>query len=144
MGDSSVRAVGWARSLPIDSSVKTARDWARERLRSLGWSTQAPDTVDAVLLTVSELVTNAQMHAHSDAQLVMTWDNQCLHVTVHDVSPALPTPRPPSEDRIGGRGIFLVDALADSWQARRCPYGKSVTACFRPHLTKSSGGDESS
>lgn len=135
VGESSVRAVGWARSLPIDSSVKSARDWARERLRTLGWTTDAPDTADAVLLTVSELVTNAHVHAHSDAQLVMTWDNRCLHVVVHDASPAMPMRRSPSEESLGGRGMLLVDALADSWQSRRCPYGKSVTACFQPHLT---------
>jgi hypothetical protein len=27
--------------------------------------------------------------------------------------------------------MFLVDALADSWEARPCPHGKTVTACFR-------------
>ncbi|WP_051450864.1 ATP-binding protein [Actinospica robiniae] len=134
MSESSVRAVGWARSLPIDSSVKAARDWARERLRALGWTTDAPDTADAVLLTVSELVTNAHLHAHSDAQLILAWDNRCLHVVVHDASPALPTPRSPDNESLGGRGMLLVEALADSWQSRRCPYGKIVTACFRPHL----------
>jgi anti-sigma regulatory factor (Ser/Thr protein kinase) len=133
--------VGWARSLPVDSSVKAARDWARERLRTLGWAAEAPDTADAVLLTVSELVTNAHLHAHSDAQLVMTWDNRCLHVAVHDDSPLLPPPRPPSGDEIGGRGMLIVDAVADSWQARRCPYGKSVIACFRPHLADHDGDD---
>jgi hypothetical protein len=28
--------------------------------------------------------------------------------------------------------MLLVDALADEWEARPCPDGKSVTACFRP------------
>ncbi|GAA4812146.1 ATP-binding protein [Streptomyces ziwulingensis] len=132
MGESSVRAVGWARSLPMSSDVKAARDWTRERLQTLGWQTSAPETVDAVLLTVSELVTNAHLHAHSSAQLVMTWDNDCLHVAVHDTSADLPTPRTPSLDRTGGRGMFLVDAVADSWEARPCPYGKTVLACFSP------------
>lgn len=141
MSESSVRAVGWARSLPLNSSVKAARDWTREHLRILGWTESVPETADAVLLAVSELVTNAQIHAHSDAQLVMTWDSRCLHVTVHDASTALPTPRPPSEQRIGGRGMILIDAVADSWQARPCPYGKSVTACFRGPGTDRIGGE---
>ncbi|MEV6025907.1 ATP-binding protein [Streptomyces sp. NPDC052036] len=128
---SSVRAVGWARSLPLDSGVKAARDWAREHLKALGWTECAPQTVDAVLLTISELVTNAHVHARSSAQLVLTWDTHCLHVAVHDTSDRLPTPRPPSEERLGGRGMLLVDALADEWQARRCPDGKIVDACFR-------------
>ncbi|MFF1451273.1 ATP-binding protein [Streptomyces sp. NPDC058274] len=131
MSGSSMRAVGWARSMPLSRGVNEARQWAREHLDALGWTRTAPDTVDDVLLTVSELVTNAHVHAHSNAQLLLTWDTECLHVSVHDSSTDLPAPRPPSTERLGGRGMFLVDALADEWQARRCPNGKTITACFR-------------
>ncbi|MEU8589184.1 ATP-binding protein [Streptomyces sp. NPDC048664] len=132
MSGSSMRAVGWARSLPLDTGVKAARDWARLHVESLEWARHAPGTVDAVLLTVSELVTNAHVHAHSPAQLVLTWDTACLHVAVHDNSSDLPTQRAPSTQRLGGRGMLLVDALADEWQARPCLDGKIVHACFRP------------
>ncbi|MFP8885259.1 ATP-binding protein [Streptomyces mangrovi] len=132
MCESSLRAVGWARSLPVASGVRAAREWARGHLESLGWTGSAPETVDAVLLTVSELVTNAHVHAHSAAQLVLTWDNRCLHVSVRDSSADLPAPRSPSAERTSGRGMFLVDALADEWEARPCTGGKAVTACFRP------------
>lgn len=131
MNESSVRTVGWARSLPMDRGVKAARDWAHEHLVALGWDTAAPETADDVLLTVSELVTNAHVHARSSAQLVMSWDSRCLHVSVHDRSATLPAPREPSAERVGGRGMLLVDALADTWEARPCPHGKTVTACFR-------------
>jgi anti-sigma regulatory factor (Ser/Thr protein kinase) len=121
--------------------VKTARDWARGHLESLGWIESCPETVDAVLLTISELVTNAHVHAHSSAQLVLTWDTRCLHVVVHDSSSDLPTRRPESTQRVGGRGMLLVDALADEWQVRPCPDGKIVQACFRPPApTTESGG----
>ncbi|MEI7029957.1 ATP-binding protein [Streptomyces pratensis] len=116
----------------MQTPPKTARDWARRHLESLDWTAGSPETVDAVLLTVSELVTNAHVHAESGAQLVMTWDGRCLHVAVHDASSALPRARPPSDERLGGRGMFLVDALADSWEAHPCPDGKTVIACFRP------------
>ncbi|AQS65749.1 ATP-binding protein [Streptomyces pactum] len=132
MDEASLRAVGWARSIPMHTSPKAARDWACRHLRSLAWADTAPETVDAVLLTVSELVTNAHVHAHSHAQLLMTWDGRCLHVAVHDNSTTLPTQRAASSDRIGGRGMLLVDALTDGWEARPCPHGKTVTACFRP------------
>ncbi|MER7738043.1 ATP-binding protein [Streptomyces sp. NPDC005908] len=131
MNEQSVRTVGWARSLPMGQGVKAARDWAQEHLNSLGWDETAPDTAHAVLLTVSELVTNAHVHARTDAQLVMSWDTRCLHISVHDGSTALPTPREPDDERVGGRGMFLVDVLADTWEARPCPHGKTVTACFR-------------
>jgi anti-sigma regulatory factor (Ser/Thr protein kinase) len=129
---SSLRAVGWARSLPVSSGVKVARDWTRDHLASLGWAQTAPDLVDAVLLTVSELVTNAHTHAHSAAQLILTWDQDCLHVTVHDASPRLPEQRHPGDEALGGRGLLLINALADDWKVYRCPYGKDVTACFQP------------
>ncbi|MFG3547573.1 ATP-binding protein [Streptomyces sp. NPDC047725] len=123
----------------MSSNVKAARDWARERLDALGWTAGAPETADAVLLTVSELVTNAHVHARSNAQLVMTWDTRCLHVAVHDSSSDLPAPRSPDTERVGGRGMLLVDALADSWEARPCPYGKTVIACFRPFTEDQDG-----
>jgi anti-sigma regulatory factor (Ser/Thr protein kinase) len=123
---SSLRAVGWARSLPLHTEMKAARDRARDHLKALGWTTASPETVDAVLLTVSELVTNAHVHAHSSAQLVMTWDEQCLHISVHNGSSDLPTPRGTSTEHVGGRGMFLVDALADEWESRPCRHGKSV------------------
>ncbi|PWI45100.1 ATP-binding protein [Streptomyces sp. ICBB 8177] len=116
----------------MSCGVKAARDWTRGHLETLGWSRSAPETVEAVLLTVSELVTNAHVHAHSTAQLVLTWDSECLHVTVHDSSARLPQPRNPDGDALGGRGMLLVDALADEWQSHPCRNGKDVTACFRP------------
>ncbi|CAM5359475.1 non-specific serine/threonine protein kinase OS=Streptomyces alboniger OX=132473 GN=CP975_14035 PE=3 SV=1 [Streptomyces alboniger] len=128
----SLTAVGWARSLPVNSGVKAARDWTREHLQSLDWSETAPDMVDSVLLTVSELVTNAHVHAATDAQLILTWDHDCLHVTVHDPAPDLPEPRDPAGDAPGGRGLMLVDAVADDWQVRPCANGKDVIACFQP------------
>ncbi|MEU8461721.1 ATP-binding protein [Streptomyces sp. NPDC029003] len=127
-----VRAVGWARSLPLDTDTKTARDWTRSHLRALSWVDEAPQTLDDVLLTVSELVTNAHVHARSSAQLVMTWDQNCLHIAVHDGSSDAPVLKPPSTDCNGGRGIFLVDALADDWTVRTCAAGKVIIACFRP------------
>ncbi|MGW2959419.1 ATP-binding protein [Streptomyces sp. NPDC001220] len=130
MEGSSLRAVGWARTLPLNSEVKAARDWARAHLEARGWTTAAPQTVDAILLTVSELVTNAHRHAHSSAQLVMTCDDHCLHVSVHDSSRDLPVPREAGTESLGGRGMLLVDAMADEWESHPCPHGKSVSACF--------------
>ncbi|MFD4370246.1 ATP-binding protein [Streptomyces sp. NPDC058486] len=130
--DPSMRAVGWARSLPVGSSVKTARDWTRGHLATLGWDRTAPEVADSVVLAVSELVTNAHVHAHSDAQLILAWDEKCLHVTVHDASPRIPEQRSPDDGALGGRGLLLVVALADEVRTHPCPRGKDVTACFGP------------
>ncbi|MFH9668713.1 ATP-binding protein [Streptomyces globisporus] len=132
MADSEMRAVGWAQSFPMSQGVRAGRHWAREHLDSLAWTKSAPDLVDSVLLAVSELITNAHKHAHSDAQLVLTWDSTCLHVSVHDSSPVLPAAVDRGPDATGGRGLAIVEALSDSWEQHRQRDGKTVTACFVP------------
>jgi anti-sigma regulatory factor (Ser/Thr protein kinase) len=101
-------------------------------LASLPWTAREPETVDAIILTVSELLTNAHVHAHSDAQLVLTWDGDCLHISVHDDDPSLPRPRDADDSAVSGRGVSIVQALADDLAMRCQRHGKTVTACFRP------------
>ncbi|WP_441248125.1 ATP-binding protein [Kitasatospora sp. McL0602] len=132
MGRRSMRATGWARSFPASHGVRAARHWTRGHLEGLGWASEAPGIVDDVLLTVSELITNAHVHAHSSAQLVLLWDNRALHVSIHDSSAELPSPRSPDADRPNGRGLAIVDTVADSWLAYRQADGKTISACFHP------------
>ncbi|MFG2989244.1 ATP-binding protein [Streptomyces sp. NPDC048257] len=131
-----VKAVGWARSFPVSRGVRAARQWTASHLASLPWDNSAADTVHSVLLSVSELVTNAHLHAAGTAHLVLTWDGSCLHVSVADSDPHLPRPR--EADAAGdtgatsGRGLGIVTVLADSWDVHACHGGKAITACFRP------------
>ncbi|MGW6874865.1 ATP-binding protein [Streptomyces xanthophaeus] len=135
-----MRAKGWARTFPVQRGVREARRWTGEHLNSLRWTADAPDTAHSVLLTVSELVTNAHVHAHSSAHLVLTWDGRCLHVSVADSDPFLPTPRGPSREATSGRGLAIIDALADTWDAHSFHGGKRITACFRPPAAPSPHG----
>ncbi|THA71392.1 ATP-binding protein [Streptomyces sp. A0958] len=130
--DTSLRAVGWAQSFPVSQGARAGRRWTREHLASLAWAKDAPETVDAILLSVSELITNAHEHAHSEAQLVLTWDSHCLHVSVHDCDPLLPEKQPEDLTTTGGRGLAIVDTLADSCSTHPQASGKTVTACFVP------------
>ncbi|WP_363325575.1 ATP-binding protein [uncultured Streptomyces sp.] len=127
-----MRAVGWAQSFPVSRGVRAGRQWTREHLDSLPWTKDAPDTVDSVLLAVSELITNAHVHAHSEAQVVLTWDSHCLHVSVHDSDPVQPVQRSEDLSMTGGRGMAIIDALADSWTTHPQRSGKTVSACFLP------------
>ncbi|GGV51615.1 hypothetical protein GCM10010495_81420 [Kitasatospora herbaricolor] len=127
-----MRATGWARTLPVASGVRAGRQWVRRHLEELGWTSTAPDTADAVVLIVSELVTNAHVHAGSSADLVLTWDGTCLYVSVHDSSSEAPRPREAGAEAVSGRGMALLEALADNWQTRTGDRGKTVTACFHP------------
>lgn len=82
---------------------------------------------DARLLT-SELITNAVVHVHSEVRLVVAIHQGVVRVEVHDgddAEPLLIPSRPGPEDR-GGRGLLIVDALADRWGAERESTGKYV------------------
>ncbi|MFF2196099.1 ATP-binding protein [Streptomyces sp. NPDC058157] len=127
-----LRAVGWAHSFPVANGARAARVWTAGHLESLDWARDDPDTVYSVLLAVSELVTNAHVHAASTAHLVLTWDGRCLHVSVADADPRLPRPREAGERATSGRGLGIVAALADTWDVRPGENRKTVTACFRP------------
>lgn len=124
--------MGWAHSFPLSGGVRVGREWTRRRLESLPWTAAEPETVDAVVLSVSELLTNAHLHAHSDAQLVLTWDGECLHVSVHDEDPMLPKQRDPGAGEESGRGMGIVRTLADECEMTGQRHGKTVAACFRP------------
>ncbi|MEU6972291.1 ATP-binding protein [Kitasatospora aureofaciens] len=132
--------VGWARRLPLGAGVRAGREWARRHLDTLGWNRDAPALADAVVLAVSELSTNAHVHAGSDAELVLTWDGRCLHLSVHNHSSRLPRPRAATPEATGGRGLALVDALADHWHTRLQKDGKTVTAYFHSPGAGQPGG----
>ncbi|MEU9146068.1 ATP-binding protein [Streptomyces sp. NPDC048349] len=131
-----VKAVGWARSFPVARGVRAARQWTAGHLASLPWNNWAADTAHSVLLSVSELVTNAHVHAAGTAHIVLTWDGTCLHLSVADSDPQLPAPREADADAdtgaTSGRGLGIVTTLADSWDVHACHSGKAITACFCP------------
>ncbi|MDL5205803.1 ATP-binding protein [Streptomyces sp. ALI-76-A] len=136
-----VKAMGWAHSFPVSGGVRAGRQWTRKQLESLPWAAEEPQTVDSVVLAVSELLTNAHVHAHSDAHLVLTWDGDCLHVSVHDEDPTLPRQREPQAGEVSGRGVGIVRMLADDLEMKCQRHGKTVSACFRPEATDRSKDD---
>ncbi|MGH9126540.1 MAG: ATP-binding protein, partial [Acidimicrobiales bacterium] len=92
-----------------------------------------PETASTVELLVSELVTNAVVHARSDLVLSVISSSSGIRVEVRDASPSPPMPRATgSEDaelsQLGdhGRGLQLVAALATQWGTRPHGTGKSV------------------
>ena len=99
---------------------------ARRLVRGLLEPAARPEVVEAVVLAVSELVTNAVEHAGTSIELRAGVSEGRLRVEVADGCGDLPHARTPDAERIGGRGLLLVDQLADRWNVETTPVGKTV------------------
>jgi hypothetical protein len=102
-------------------SPALAREITRERL--VGFSDEA---VETVVMLVSEVTTNAIIHARSMMTLRMDVNEPRVKVWVEDCSTACPQPRSAEDDDEGGRGLWLVGALASSWGCEMTSTGKQV------------------
>jgi anti-sigma regulatory factor (Ser/Thr protein kinase) len=127
---------------PAPRSAGEARSLIRKHLPAVGDEIQ-----DTVLLLTSELVTNAVIHARTSIDVGMAVTKEHVVVAVFDLDLGrreLPTP----EVRDGGRGLMLVEALADAWSVHRPP-GGGKTVWFRvardsaAHTNASSNGGAS-
>ncbi len=82
---------------------------ARPAIRTAAVSAARAD--DAALI-VSELVTNATIHGRSSCRLGLRVAEDQVIVEVYDSSPAVPHIRPPTQDGEHGRGLAMVQRLA--------------------------------
>jgi anti-sigma regulatory factor (Ser/Thr protein kinase) len=88
------------------------------------------DATDTAALLVTELVSNAVVHAKGPS-LWLTVDEimaNVLHVAVRDGSQVIPpnSPQAPDVRRKGGRGLFMVEALSTRWGCEPLRTGKRV------------------
>jgi anti-sigma regulatory factor (Ser/Thr protein kinase) len=84
--------------------------------------------VDAASLLVSELVTNAVVHAGSAVDVVVGHEgiHATLRVEVHDSSERAPRMGGFDLDALSGRGLALVEAMSDRWGVEKDDAGKRV------------------
>jgi anti-sigma regulatory factor (Ser/Thr protein kinase) len=85
--------------------------------------------IDDVVLLVSELVTNAVVHARTKAELQLARGGGMLSIAVADHSPTLPQPRSGEPLAPGGRGLLLVTGLAETVGSYRTADGSKVVWC---------------
>jgi anti-sigma regulatory factor (Ser/Thr protein kinase) len=120
---------------PEPTEVARARRWVRTQL--LGGSRERPCPLcpdeaqtDTLVLLVSELVTNAVVHTGRPAVLHLSARGPACTVPVRlevvDDSSCAPLPRQAAAEDTGGRGLELVELLADRWGWQREGEGKRV------------------
>ncbi|MDX2760373.1 PAS domain S-box protein [Streptomyces sp. ME08-AFT2] len=109
------------------SAVSEGRSFLVEAFTSWDCAHRADDA----RLLVSEVLTNAVQHAEGPLLLHLRRTVTELAVEVSDLSPHLPQPRLAAEDEESGRGLILVDALADSWGVRPTDQGKTTWFTLR-------------
>lgn len=122
--DALLQPLGGMVLYPLPESVGRARRWFRKftEPHQLGCS------IDDCVLMVSELVTNAILYGEADEpwRVRVRWyrAGETLRVDVHNPGcPAHVRLRSPRATEAHGRGLLLVDALADEWWSGPSRYG---------------------
>ena len=120
----------------LSAQPASVRD-ARARVRSLvaDWP---PECTATLQVLVDELVTNAVLHARSETRVEMEIDGSRLRVAVHDASPVVPRLRRYTPEAVTGRGLLLVDRIADRWGVE--PDGDGKAVWFELTLAPLAGG----
>ncbi|RCV49581.1 ATP-binding protein [Marinitenerispora sediminis] len=136
-GTAHVRTV---RYVAMPTAVGCARREAVQCLKDWGLL----DVVETAELLVSELVTNAvnatgdittrtprytELRQLRSVVLQLRVEGDALRVSVWDPDPGAPTPREPSLDSEGGRGLYLVDMISRRWGHYRPSEAGKVVWC---------------
>ncbi|MFF3848195.1 SpoIIE family protein phosphatase [Streptomyces sp. NPDC002328] len=107
----------------LPDAVMHARRFTARTLRR--WKVE--ESADAVLLVVSELVTNALVHTQGSVRVDLMLRGDRLRVSVSDSSPRAPAkPVIVDWESTGGRGLLLVEAMSESFGSVPVAGGKQV------------------
>jgi hypothetical protein len=99
--------------------IETLRRWGELRL------------VDDAAIVVTELATNAVVHAQSELVVAVQQSDESVVLSVRDASSIPPQPRHPSLTAFRGRGLEIVASIATKWGADAVGDGKVVWAELR-------------
>ncbi|MER5785641.1 ATP-binding protein [Streptomyces mobaraensis] len=136
------RPVSVSAAFEGSEEIAAARDLAREFLTSVQAVEGLPVSERAmgmVQLVVSELVTNARKYAPGPCLLMLEVNDGAVEVSVWDSSTVLPLVLAPDPGRIGQHGLEIIMAVCRSFEVRREPVGKRITAVVT--LADDPGGD---
>ena len=105
---------------PTAPSVRAARQFVRGRLAATDVD------LDLALLLTSELATNAVVHGRTEFEVLVTMGPDWCRVGVADHIQGEIYPRTTPATATGGRGLRMIDALADRWGCDQTDTGKIV------------------
>ncbi|MEU5236179.1 SpoIIE family protein phosphatase [Streptomyces lydicus] len=115
---------------PADpEGLSAARHMIRAAVRAWG----AAERSEEIELVADELITNALLHTDGEAVVNIRMPHSVerrLRLEVEDQSSSLPRRREPGEAGVSGRGLLLVDRLADVWGVEPRGGGKCVWCEF--------------
>lgn len=100
--------------LAVDAKApRQARSRAAEVLEAWGLS----ELEEAVVLCLSELVTNPVSQKADEIRVLVEWHAPMhrVEIAVWDNAPGKPEQQVPSMEREGGRGLNIVEALSENW-----------------------------
>ena len=127
-------ALGLERTFaPGFDSARDARRFACEAARMLGVD-DASDALDRVEALVGEMAVNAVLHGRTDYSVALSAPNAgVIRIDLSDGNRELPRQKTAVGDEVlmHGRGLHLIDALADRWGVVSRADGKSVWAEVR-------------
>ncbi|MFI1108193.1 ATP-binding protein [Streptomyces physcomitrii] len=117
----------YGETLPrVPASALAARRLVCNTLTSWG----VGELAEQAAVIVSELVANTVQHARRESIRVTVEHTApgTVRIATADFSRRLPVPRLPGEDDEGGRGLALVEAMAQRWGVEERRWGKIVWA----------------
>jgi anti-sigma regulatory factor (Ser/Thr protein kinase) len=98
------------------ASVRKARVFTGEVLADDGVEASV---IELAVLLVSELVTNAVVHARGMICLTVHTDAHWVRIEVEDQGRGRPVRRSATLDQVDGRGLLVLDKLATDWGTER-------------------------
>lgn len=98
---------------------------ARLFIDEIGWG-EDKETKRRLAAAVSEVVTNSILHARTDFSVEVTIRDDRIRVGVKDESPELPVRQLHQSLQPTGRGLLILDEMADRWGFSPDSSGKTV------------------
>jgi PAS domain S-box-containing protein len=118
------------RVLPLPATPLSAGD-ARRFVRAVLAEADRESWSEAASLAVSELVSNAVLHAHTEVELAVVTGSDSVRIEVRDDNPVLPAARSYDDHATTGRGLELVAAVTHSHGVESLgTAGKVVWCCI--------------